>query len=329
MQAQRKTNFCPTFANSWTSAADAMLGAMRYVQDELTLVEVMAYTGHAFRININAENVDVAGPTAYDWCDILPRGLKNLGFRSRTLRTPDYTPPTPEQLSQAIAMIQESIDNGIPAIAWDLFIPEFGNIYGYDDDKKEFTAKDPRGNGPLPYSQLGRGQTNELFVMTLGKKVEVTKASMLCGALDMAIDHAYHREHKQEQPPYENGLKGYDAWIEAFTKREVSEFGNAYNASVVCDAREFAAQFFATLPEKWNGDNALEQEVRRLSLPAAEHYDAAAEALSHLVRLFPFPQGGTPNDPQHAEAAIQRLRQAKEAEQRAVAILEKMRALFA
>jgi hypothetical protein len=228
----------------------------------------------------------------------------------------------------ALEMIQESLDRGVPAITWDLFIPEFGNIYGYDDDKKELLGKDPRGDGPIPYGQLGKGETTELFVMTLSDSYDINKSTMLKGALNMAIDHAYHREHRFAVPPYENGLRGYDAWIKAFTNRTVNEFGNSYNTAVICCAREYATEFFKMLPDKWDGDSSLELEIQKLSSKACKQYDALAAPLKKLTQLFPFPHGGNPNQDDQAERAIELLQEAKLAEQKAIAILEEMHAVL-
>lgn len=39
---------------------------------------VMGLTGHAFRINIVPDSVHIAGPTTYNFADVLTRGLKNM-----------------------------------------------------------------------------------------------------------------------------------------------------------------------------------------------------------------------------------------------------------
>ncbi len=305
---------------SWSSAATALYGACVYVKEKLSLVEVMGYTGHAFRINIHADTVDVAGPTAYDWEKFFTKGLMNLGFTCKAIRTKDFIPPTPEELTKAISLVQDSIDKGIPAVAWDMFIPEFGNIYGYDDDNKVFMAKDPKADGHLQYEKLGRGEIHELFVLTIDKQLEVTETEMLKGALELAVDHAYNREHEFPNPPFENGIKGCEAWIHAFQKQKVSDFGNAYNAAVVHDARKFAALFFEDISHK----ESINDDVRHLAKQTSQKYGEIAEHLNQLVRMFPFPQGGNPNDPLEAKRAIEILYDAKGKEEQVIKILEEM-----
>ncbi|SEQ93593.1 hypothetical protein [Piscibacillus halophilus] len=312
---------CENFQGSWTSAGNAIFNTVKFNKDDLNMVRVMGYTGHAFRININAADVDVAGPTAYDWEDIFAKGLENLGFKSETIRTLDFVAPTPDELKRAISMIQKSIDQGVPAISWDLFVPEFGNIFGYDDEKKTLWAIDPQGDQELPYEKLGRGQVNELFVAIITEEIEVDRETMFKTALDMAINHAYHREHKDDVPPYENGLKGYDAWIEAFEKGEVSEFGNAYNIHVVHDARNFAAQFFRELKDEWQNY----EKISTLCDEAVARYQEVTDHLRAITNLYPFPQGGEPNKPENAQFTIEQLKLAKQSEVEAVKVLERIR----
>ncbi|MRG86144.1 hypothetical protein [Salinibacillus xinjiangensis] len=315
---------CENYNSSWTSAATALLSACRYYKPELTMIEFMGYSGHAFRININADDVDVAGPTGYDWESFFRKGLSNLGFTCRAIRTVNFTPPSPQELTDAMSLIQNSIDKGIPAICWDMFIPEFGNIYGYDDDKKEFMAKDPGGNGTLPYEKLGRGQINELFVMSVEDTNEMDKSKQLKGALELAIDHAYQRVHEDHLPPYENGIKGYDAWIQAFQKQQVSDFGNAYNVAVVHDARRFAAKFFSKLAQEWDEEMENGETIKNLAFEASKFYDKVVTQLELLVNMYPFPDGGNPNHSKQAQQTIEILGKAKQAEEHAVQTLENM-----
>ncbi|UQZ86543.1 hypothetical protein SK3146_05836 [Paenibacillus konkukensis] len=322
---------CIAHQNSWTSAAVAMYGAIRFTgRHELDLIDVMGYTGHAFRINIHPRNVDVAGPTGYPWGPFFAEGLGNLGFRTASVRSANLAPPTAEELTRGLNLIQASLDKGIPVIGWDLFIPEFGLLYGYDDDKKLLHAKDPKmkDGGTLPYEKLGRGEISELFVMSLEEARPFDKASALRGALAMAIHHARQREHQHELPPYMNGLAAYDGWKQAFSSRAVSEFGNAYNTVLVYDARLYAAAFMKRLQQVWDADDELEQDIRQAAFEAERHYARVAESLKVMHTMFPFPQGGSPNDPSESMRAIERLEEAQSAEEQAVLVLERMASLL-
>ena len=319
-----KPHHCGIYESTWTTAAQAVREAIKFTgKKDVSLVDVMGYTGHAFRINIRDGDVHVSGPTAWHWGPVLTEGLLNLGIRASYLGELNFTPPTPEQLGDAIAKVQRSIDRGVPAVAWDLFIPEFGVIFGYDDEKQEFHAKDVSKEGTLPYHKLGRGEIGELFVLTVDEWFEVDKRTALAGALQIIIDHAHIQD--RTFPEYRNGLAGFDAWIGAFRKGAVDVFGNAYNTAVVCDARAYAVKFLEQIEQQWNGPEPEQREVSRLAGEAAAHYRTVYEALAELPPLYPFPQGGNPDIAANAEYSIAVLERAKAAEERGVAVLERMR----
>jgi hypothetical protein len=91
---------------------------------------------------------------------------------------------------------------------------------------------------------------------------------------------------------------------------------------VIADAREFAAQFLRSLVTKWNGTNFVERKVREYAAAAETHYEAVAAAFAELRGLFPFPQGGTPKDPETADSAIALLKTAQAEETKGVVVLE-------
>jgi hypothetical protein len=307
-----------------TSAAAAIYGAVQYTdKKELTLTDVMGFTGHAFRLNIDPQMVSLAGPTSFPGGYIFRRNLCNLGFISCLA---DAETPVPAGIAeQTIALVQDSIDRGIPAIGVDLFIPEFGLIYGYDDEKRVFYAKDVSKDGTLTYEEFVNPKIHVLFVTTISESLPHSKYEMMRMALDMIVDHARGREWMHIfEGKFGQGLAGYDAWIGAMERRSADEYGNAYNVEVVADAREFAARFCREQAFKWNGANVVERTVRERMGAAAVHYGAVAEAFAELREMFPFPSGGTPKDPIVADRAAELLRRAKAAEEQGVAQLEQL-----
>ncbi len=290
----------------------------------MSLVDVMGYTAHAFRIIIDREAVEVGSYSAFDWPLHHTEQLQNLGFTVQTAGRPNHIPPTPAELEEALGFIQDSLDKGVPALGWDLFIPEWGVIYGYDDEKKTLRCRDARKDGELPYEKLGRGEATELYVLAITGSFPVDKRSMLKGALKLAVKHARRQCLGHERGNYRNGLAAYDAWIEAFTKRTVDPFGNGVNTGKVWDTREFAAQFLLELSRNWEGGSLQDGRLRTLAGEAAERYAAVAERLGEMRDMFPFPHGGEPNAAAQAERALTLLREAKAAETSGVALLERM-----
>jgi hypothetical protein len=315
---------------TFTSAAQAIYAAIQYTDKKhFSLADVMGLTSHAFRININPKNVDVAGPTSFNPDAVLARGLKHLGFTSDSMAY--FKPATPEQLGSLIAFAQKSIDRGIPVIGWDLFIPEFGLIYGYDDEKQVLYAKDIEMDGPIPYADFGNIRTEIIWMMSIEDAGEIHLASSLRQALEMIIEHSRGKEnypHSEMFKDYAYGLSGYDAWIQAFEAKSVEVFGNAYNTEVVSDAREYAVRFLRGIAELWTLDIPEEQEVKQLAAQAAKYYEEVASALVEMRGMYPMPNGGEPNDPENAKKTIELLRTAKSAEEKGVAVLEQMAKLL-
>ncbi|MBB6733876.1 hypothetical protein [Cohnella zeiphila] len=309
---------------TWTTAAYAIHGAVSYTDKKyLSLVDVMGLTGHAFRMNIERQRVGIEGPTSFPGGYILRRNLCNLGFISNMGEA--QAPATPELVEKTMALIHETIDKGVPAIAVDLFEPEFGLIYGYDDEKQLFYAKDKSQDGTIPYAKFANPRIHVLFLITISESLPHSKYEMLRMALDMIVDHARGREWNDAgffKDRFAMGLAGYDAWIRVMNDRAADELGNAYNAAVIGDAREFAARFLRELAVKWDGSNFVERKVREYAAAAAAEYEAVAAAFAELRALFPFPQGGTPKDPETADRAAALLAQAREAETRGVEALE-------
>jgi hypothetical protein len=94
--------------------------------------------------------------------------------------------------------------------------------------------------------------------------------------------------------------------------------------AVVSDAREFAVKFFRGFKEKWPGATPLEQDLVAIADETASLYEQVAATLSEMRSMFPFPQGGEPNDKDQALSAIRLLIKVKSVEEKAVLQMERM-----
>ncbi|WP_240647519.1 RNA polymerase sigma factor [Paenibacillus nanensis] len=348
-QLPKSTDNHDNACGTWTSAAWALYRMLGYTEQKLSLAQVMGYTGHAFRITICQEDVHIAGPTMFPFRELLTRGLNNLGWSARIVETQDKREvigentnlldpsvltsaakekrPMQEDLPAALDLIHYAVDKGTPVLTWDLSIPEFGIIYGYDDERRTLYTMEVMKDGELPYDHLGRGTLEELFVLALDERKELDPRAMLRGALEMALQH-----YRGEEAPLdraERGLRAYDAWIGAFRGGKIEPNGNAYNAAVVHDARYYAAEFLSGISAEWQGSGEEDTQLRKLSAEAAKAYRQIAEQLHELAKLFPFPAGDDPNLRENGERAVQVLRTVKTLEERAVSLLEQMYAALA
>lgn len=322
----------------WTTAGFNMYGMLETTdKHELSISQVLGLTGQAFRLNIVRNSIHTSGATRYDWNVILPKAMRNLGFHCRfvsggssvTVQGAEPAAHATETLEEAFQLIQNTLDQGGYVLSFDLTLPEFGVIYGYDDTAREFYVGDVNvsfhrkadEHERLPYDRLGRTVTGLLFVMAITGKVPVSKEEALLGAVRLILDHAKGKEPAQEGVV--NGLSAYEAWIEAFRNRTVDKHGNSYTTELTHDARRYAVQFIEETASEWAG--AKDNKTAELLLEAARHYALCAESFQSLCRMFPFDgERSTPNDPETAECAIVLLQEAFDHEKNGIAVLERL-----
>lgn len=321
----------------WTTAGFNMYGLLETTdKHELSVAQVLGLTGQAFRLNIVKESIHTSGATRYGWNVVLPKAMRNLGFQCRvvsggsavTIQGAEPAAHAAETLEEAFKLIQETLDRGGYVLSFDLTLPEFGIIYGYDDHARElyvgdvnvsFHSKDEHAR--LPYDQLGRTVTGLLFVMAITGKVPVTQEEALLGAVRLILDHAQGEEPAQEGCA--NGLLAYEAWIDAFRNRTVDKHGNSYTTELAHDARRYAVRFLKETASEWAGTDRNETE--ELLLEAARHYALCAESFQSLCRMFPFDGGqSTPNEPETAARAIALLQEAWDHEKNGIGVLERL-----
>jgi len=117
-----------------------------------------------------------------------------------------------EKRLEAISNIKKSIDNGIPAVSWDIGSPEWGLIIGYDDDTQMFATLALGGEGELQYDMLGKRELPILSVLTITGTSGKSKADILNDTMKLATDHLKGGEWCDNAA----GLAAYPALIRHF-----------------------------------------------------------------------------------------------------------------
>jgi len=111
---------------------------------------------------------------------------------------------------EATANIKRSIDSGIPAIAWDIGVPEWGLITGYDDDARQFATLDITGrSGTMPFDLLGKREIPILSVLTVTGTSGKPREEILRGTKKLAVTHLTGGEWCENA----KGLDAYPALI--------------------------------------------------------------------------------------------------------------------
>ncbi|ETT54702.1 hypothetical protein BK124_26500 [Paenibacillus amylolyticus] len=324
---------------TWNSAAASIHEMLGYIGPSPSLPMVMGMSGLSFRLTILPQDIHIAGPTAYNFKEVLTRGLQHMGYRSHAvealaseagLNANLVDPSMLEEkakgkrllnprLVQALSLIRYSIHRGIPAVVWDLNIPEFGLIYGYDDAARTLYGTDFIKSGTIPYDHVGRGVNQEVFVLAAESDGMIREMN-LHAALTAVLAH-YRGEDPYSLPNTVSGVAAYAVWREALEYRRLEPNGHAYNIAVLWDARRYASEFFKEISLQW-GSTACYSSLISFCLQTEELYRNMSQKLNTLAELFPFPDGGLPSEKLHADQAISILLEVEELERAAVVVIK-------
>jgi hypothetical protein len=119
------------YRNAWVSRLGALKGCMDYLGKQVSEAWLYGATGHAFILNV-APDACPSGPTAWN-CEMLTNLAHNLGVNVKVFnawrREDDFS------IKQKIAWenTKRALDKGYPCYGWELGIPEFYVICGYDE----------------------------------------------------------------------------------------------------------------------------------------------------------------------------------------------------
>ena len=184
--------------------------------------DIIATSGFAFRMWVSA---DLCPSATSIWSfDSQKPWVENGGF------TCDYVGRywgqddiEKQKRLEAISIIKKSIDNGIPAISWDIGVPEWGLITGYDDETQIFSTlainasqADPTSAAydetQMPYDTLGKRELPLLSVLTITGASGKSKEKILKDTMKIAVEHLTSMEWCENA----KGLDAYPALIKHF-----------------------------------------------------------------------------------------------------------------
>jgi hypothetical protein len=309
---------------SWTTLIGARAGALTTLDGPRPLHHLMGITGFAFRIDLTVSAGVLAAAPAAAALDIrraLPL-LRNAGRKLDLILASRAALDFSRQRERALKAIRKSIDRGRPAIAYDLHLPEFGLIDGYDDRARTLTVASLLSSQYGPTLAESRWpvpeRDNPLIVLIPGGRERVDPARAHAAALRFALEHAEHGDLGDPTGAV-HGLAAYACWREWFAAgRPVDPPGHARTLQTVLNARRDAARYLR--------DAAAGQPDRTERLPqAAAAYDRVALALSRMATLFPYPAGGDPTSAAARIVASGALREAEELEREALQWLDPTR----
>ncbi len=204
-----------------------------------------------------------------------------------------------ERRQEAVQLIRQSIDSGIPVISWDIVVCEWGLITGYDDESETFAVLPITGQeGEMAYSQLGKREIPILSVLAVTGKAEQSQEEIVRETLDIAKNHLLGNEWCENAC----GLAAYPALVKHLESEE-AEMACSWNM-------EYFLGTYA--PLKWYAWKLFErhglQELASLYHSVYENWQKAFEMKKSLDL----------SDRQNRQAVAELLKQAEVWEKQAV-----------
>jgi hypothetical protein len=221
--------------------------------------DIIATSGFAFRMWINT---DLCPSATSIWeFDSQKPWVENGGLTCDYVgRYWEQDHIEKEKQNEAIKNIKTSIENNIPAISWDIGVPEWGLITGYDDDTQMFSAlainaerldsTSPNNIIQMPYDSLGKREVPILSVLTITGSSDKAKEDILHDTMKLAVNHLKGKEWCD----YTIGLDVYTTLIKIFEENPdiASSWNVEYFLGTYGALKEYAFKYF----EK-NGDSKL------------------------------------------------------------------------
>jgi hypothetical protein len=203
---------------------------------------------------------------------------------------------------EATELILQSIDRGVAAVVWNIGMPEWGLVAGYDREKRVFYTLDVAGKeGELPFAMLGKGDIPILNVLTVQGKTDKTQEEIMADTKRLAAAHLQGKEWSSGNPKgiavysvledylggsfqpallwnltYYLGTYGALKW---YAWRFFDRYGETKLADLYHDIWQGWQQAFERLDEEKMGNAAYRSEVRGLLSKAFEKEKEALQLM--------------------------------------------------
>jgi len=306
-----------TWRQMHVSHLGCIKGCLEFLGIDVSPPWLFGATGHAFVINVH-ETACPSGPTAWNTEMLFALG-KNIGYNAGGYFCMKSSESFEDFQEKSWQMVQKSIDGGTPCFGWELAIPEYYVVNGYDETGYLFSGPGAEEGGPeaKPWRELGDSGIGVLEMFTVDAGEAVDDSVAVKEALSFGLAHASTRSWIF--PKYSSGVEGFETLIRGI-KDDVSEpFGFAYNIAVWTECREMAVLFLKEAKERTGLDGLYNSAVG--------HYEATASALRKVADAFPF-HGMSPEhlkDSDLRAVAIEELGKARDTERAGLNALEATR----
>jgi hypothetical protein len=303
---------------AWLTWVASTTTCLRAVGVECDQADVAGYSGYAFHLAVH-ESLCPSGPTMLEWSR-LSRGPHSLGRATVEYRAPstDDSADSPRAAAAraAFELIRGELRAGRPCVLWGTYLPEFGVVVGIEGEAyrvKTFKEALAKPQPPIRFDAL----IAPGGVYVLGFPAETAVVELQRDL--QAILEALRQWDRPPYGPYRFGAGAYEIWIETLRAHRADRFGCGYNAACYAEGRRFAQRFL----DRMSTRRPLATDLLRR---AATAYEEAADAMQHLVEIFPFThdEQGCISDPAAIDRAMPLLERARDAETRAMDLIRRI-----
>jgi hypothetical protein len=307
----------------WMTRPGCLVSCGQYLKAIASPAWVYGGTGYAFSLNVHRD-VCPSGPTAWpsEECDAR---AANVGLLVKTFRTDKREPGFEAARKKVWEQTRAAIDAGQPCMGWEMNVPDWYVINGYDGEGNYLFDDFGRAEGRKPWATLGDSVIGVAVVQTASPGKPADDRTVVRDAIRFAIEHS---QGKGSQYEWHTGLAGYDTWIKALTDEEALKqnkiigFGMGYNAACWSETRKYAVAFLKEARQRLD-----DPKLDPLFDEAIGHYSTVSTGLAEVVKLYPNHDPAAQAqvmDPDRRGKAVTHLKAAKEAEVKGLAVLGKI-----
>lgn len=315
------------YKSLWTTHIGCIKGAVDYLKLDISTPWVFGGTGHAFVMNVH-EELCPSGPTA--WKTLMLFELApNLGYKTDGILAfkddhADGCTKWADAAEAAWEFTKRKLNENIPVYAWEMKVPEYYCVHGYDDIGYYFNGcLADEGEGPVPWKDTDKREIGLIEFVAVHPGEPAPPNVAVKAALEKAIMFATNPGDLRH-PGYHSGVGAYDAWIKFLDgsydySKEHCLHGNSYNAEVWRECRKFAVDYLYEAKDKVGDHGALFDE-------AIGHYSDVRDNMECLARQYPFltRQPDHLTDENRRAEATKYLQQARDAEEQGLNALDEL-----
>jgi len=296
----------------WETEMGCLKACAKSLGLALTDARLYGATGVGFLINVD-ERAEAKSMAVWNW-----RGAyelcRNLSFSVESIWSHKSNKEFPSIQKLVWDRVRQAIDSGYACYGFYLENPIRSLIVGYDDVGYYHQGwETEQGKGPVYWYELGQTDIGLLgmhFVRPAPSNVPFRET--VKKAFQFVLE--FSANSKQWVPAdCKAGPEGYARWISLLESGKEDGYGVSYNAAELAEGRRFAVEFLE------EAKATLGPALGPLFDRALQHYRLAAQNLGMMSQVFPHnvpaaQREANLKDRQRRQAAIQHLREAKDAE---------------